>query len=81
MWRGSLEKRTAVRFVMRGSTASAHRLEKFEIASYQTALQWALVLGYTYQASLLEATLTEERQADDVLCSIAERINLTVQAA
>jgi len=61
--------------------ASAHRLEKFEIASYRIALQWALVLGYTYQASLLEATLTEERQADDVLCSIAERINLTVQAA
>jgi ferritin-like metal-binding protein YciE len=60
---------------------SAHRLEEFEIASYQTALQWALVLGYKYQASLLEATLAEERHVDDFLCSIAERINLTVKAA
>ncbi len=61
--------------------ASAHRIEEFEIASYQAALQWALVSGYTYQASLLEATLAEERHADDVLCSIAEHINLTVKAA
>ncbi len=61
--------------------ASAHRIEEFEIASYQAALQWALVLGYTYQASLLEATLAEERHADDLLCSIGERINLAVKAA
>jgi hypothetical protein len=44
-------------------------------------LQWALVLGYTYQASLLEATLAKERRVDDFLCSITERINLTVKAA
>ena len=61
--------------------ASAHRIEEFEIASYQAALQWALILGYTYQASLLEATLAEERHVDDFLSSIAERINLTVKAA
>ena len=30
--------------------ASAHKIEEFEMASYQAALQWALVLGYTYQA-------------------------------
>jgi ferritin-like metal-binding protein YciE len=61
--------------------ASAHKIQQFEIASYQAALQWALVLGYTYQASLLETTLAEERLADDLLCSVAERINLTVKAA
>jgi ferritin-like metal-binding protein YciE len=61
--------------------ANAHRIEEFEIASYQTALQWALVIGKTYQASLLEATLAEERHVDGFLCSIAERINLTVKAA
>jgi ferritin-like metal-binding protein YciE len=61
--------------------ASAHRIEGFEIASYQAALQWALVLGYTYQASLLEATLAEKRHVDDFLCSISERINLAVKAA
>jgi ferritin-like metal-binding protein YciE len=61
--------------------ASAHRIEEFEIASCETALQWALALGYTYQASLLEATLAEQRHVDDSLCGIAERINLTVKAA
>jgi ferritin-like metal-binding protein YciE len=61
--------------------ASAHRIAEFQIASYKAALQWALVLGYTYQASLLEATLAEERNANDVLCSIGERINLGVKAA
>ena len=60
---------------------SAHRIEEFEIASYHAALQWALVLGYTYEASLLETTLVEERRADDFLCSIAEQINLAVKAA
>ncbi len=60
---------------------SAHRIEEFEIASYQAALKWALVLGYTYQASLLEATLAEEQHADDLLCSISGRINLAVKAA
>ena len=56
-------------------------MEIFEIASYEAALQWALVLGYKYQTSLLEETLDEERHVDDSLCSIAERINLTVKAA
>jgi ferritin-like metal-binding protein YciE len=61
--------------------ASARKIEKFKIASYHAALQWALSLGYTYQASLLEATLAEERRADDLLCSIEEQINLAVKAA
>ncbi len=49
---------------------SAHKIEEFEIASYHAALQWALVLGYSYQASLLETTLAEERRVDDFLRSI-----------
>ena len=61
--------------------ASERKIEEFTIASYHAALQWALSLGYTYQASLLEATLAEERRADDLLCSIEERINLAVKAA
>ena len=61
--------------------AGGHKIEEFEIASYQAASQWALVLGYTYQVSLLETTLAEERFTDDLLCSIAERINLAVKAA
>ena len=61
--------------------ASARKIEEFKIASYHAALQWALSLGYTYQASLLEATLDEERRADDLLCSIEEQIILAVKAA
>ena len=60
--------------------ASARKIEEFEIGSYHAALQWALSLGYTYQASLLETTLTEERRADDLFCSIEERINMKVKA-
>ena len=61
--------------------ASARKIEEFEIASYHAALQWALSLGYTYQASLLEATLAEERRANDLFSSVEERINRTVKAA
>jgi ferritin-like metal-binding protein YciE len=61
--------------------ASAHRMEQFEISSYQAALRWASVLGYKYQASLLEATLDEERHVDDSLSKIAEGIDLTAKAA
>jgi ferritin-like metal-binding protein YciE len=61
--------------------ASARKIEEFEIASYHAALQWALSLGYTYQASLLETTLAEERHANDLFSSVEERINLAVKAA
>jgi ferritin-like metal-binding protein YciE len=61
--------------------ASARKIEEFEIASYHAALQWALSLGYTYHASLLETTLAEERHANDLFRSIEERINLAVKAA
>lgn len=61
--------------------ASAHKIEEFEIASYEAALQWALALGHTSQAPLLETTLREKRRADDFLRSIGERINPAVTAA
>ena len=61
--------------------ASARKIEEFETVSYHAAIQWALSLGYTYQASLLEAILAEERRADDLLFSIEERINLAMKAA
>jgi ferritin-like metal-binding protein YciE len=61
--------------------ASARKIEEFETVSYHAAIEWALSLGYTYQASLLEATLAEERRADDLFCSIEERINLAMKAA
>jgi ferritin-like metal-binding protein YciE len=61
--------------------ASAHKLDEFEIASYQAALQWALTLGHPSHASLLETTLREKRRADDFLRSIGERISPAVTAA
>jgi len=61
--------------------ASGHKIGDFEIASYGVALKWALILGYTYEASLLQKTLDEEARADGLLQSIAERINLAAKAA
>ena len=58
-----------------GLIAAAQRVEHYEMASYGTARQWARVLSETAEAELLDQTLKEERHADELLSSIAERIN------
>ena len=52
--------------------AAAQRVEHYEIAAYGTALAYARELGIDEAASLLEATLEEERGADERLSEIAE---------
>lgn len=52
--------------------AAAQRVEHYEIAAYGTAAAYARELGYEEAAELLEATLEEERAADDRLTEIAE---------
>jgi ferritin-like metal-binding protein YciE len=52
--------------------AAAQRVEHYEIAAYGTALAYAQKLGYDEAAELLEATLAEERTADERLSEIAE---------
>ena len=55
-----------------GIISAAQKVEHYEIASYGTLKTLATVLGYTEAASLLEATLQEEKNADNLLSKIAE---------
>jgi ferritin-like metal-binding protein YciE len=52
--------------------AGAQKIEHYEIASYGTARTWASLLGNDEVASLLQETLTEEKEADELLTKIAE---------
>jgi ferritin-like metal-binding protein YciE len=61
--------------------AAAQRVEHYEIASYGTVRQWAMLLGEMAAADLLDRTLKEEGNADHLLTSIAERVNPKAKAA
>jgi ferritin-like metal-binding protein YciE len=61
--------------------AAAQRVEHYEIASYGTVRQWALLLGETNAAELLNLTAKEEGHADHLLTDIAERVNPKAKAA
>ena len=58
-----------------GLIATAQKIEHYEIASYGSARDWAQHLGLTEHAALLEKTLEEEKHADKLLTSIAQREN------
>jgi ferritin-like metal-binding protein YciE len=64
-----------------GLIAGAQKIEHFEMASYGTARDWALLLGYREQAALLQKTLEEEKHADHLLNSIAQRANQAANAS
>ncbi len=55
-----------------GLIGAAQKAEHYEIASYGTLRTFAEVLGYTEVADLLNQTLTEEEEADQILTGIAE---------
>lgn len=56
---------------------AAQRVEHYEISSYGTARAHALQLGYVKAVDLLEQTLGEEKQTDELLTKLAEnRINV-----
>jgi ferritin-like metal-binding protein YciE len=59
--------------------AAAQRVEHYEIAGYGCVHAYAERLGEEKAASLLEQTLEEEKQADELLNGIAEELNLEVQ--
>jgi ferritin-like metal-binding protein YciE len=61
--------------------AAAQRMEHYEIASYGTVRQWAMLLGETAAAELLDQTAKEEGHADHLLTSISERLNPKAKAA
>ncbi|HEY9001464.1 MAG TPA: ferritin-like domain-containing protein [Mucilaginibacter sp.] len=55
-----------------GIISAAQKVEHYEIASYGTLKTLAGVLGYDDAVELLEATLQEEKNADDTLTQVAE---------
>jgi ferritin-like metal-binding protein YciE len=57
-----------------GLIAAANRVEHYEIAAYGSAHRFALTLGLTEVASLLEQTLQEEKNADRKLTQLAENM-------
>ena len=64
-----------------GLIAAAQRVEHYEIAGYGTVRTYANLLGHSDFVSLLEETLTEEKETDELLSGIAERINPEAKAA
>jgi ferritin-like metal-binding protein YciE len=64
-----------------GLIAAAQRVEHYEIAAYGTVRTYARLLGRDNWARLLEETLNEEKETDQLLNSIAARINLEAKAA
>ncbi len=63
-----------------GIIAAAQKIEHYEIATYGTLSAFARALGEDEALSLLEETLSEEKDADEKLTEIAES-SINVQAA
>jgi len=55
-----------------GLIAAAQAVEHYEITRYGTLLAWAKQLGLSEAAGLLEETLVEEENTDEVLSELAE---------
>ena len=58
-----------------GLIATAQKIEHYEIASYGSARDWAAELGLTDHAATLQATLDEEKHADQLLSQLSKRAN------
>lgn len=58
-----------------GLISSAQAVEHYEITRYGTLRRWAEMLGKRNAAALLERTLREESQTDELLDEIAEEAN------
>lgn len=58
-----------------GLISAAQAVEHYEIARYGTLKRWAEMLGMRNAGSLLDRTLKEELQTDELLSSIAEQAN------
>ena len=61
--------------------AAGNQVEHHEIAIYGTLVTWAEVLGENEQAALLEKTLTEEKNADELLTQLSQHINVEAPVA
>ncbi|MEZ0497429.1 ferritin-like domain-containing protein [Sphingomonas sp. IW22] len=56
-----------------GLLASAQAVEHYEITRYGTLRRWAQLLGLDEAVSLIEQTLEEESQTDELLTDIADK--------
>jgi ferritin-like metal-binding protein YciE len=57
-----------------GLIAAAQHVEHYEMAGYGSVRAWADKLGYETQAELLQRTLDEEKETDELLTQLAEQI-------
>jgi ferritin-like metal-binding protein YciE len=65
-----------------GLLAAAQAVEHYEMSRYGTLRTWARELGLEQAVKLLDATLAEEKKADETLSKIAEAdVNQHAQAA
>lgn len=60
--------------------ACGQQVEHHEMAVYGTLRTWANILGLTEDARVLESILNEEKQADKLLSSISDGVNLQAAA-
>ena len=63
-----------------GLLSAAHAVEHYEIARYGTLIAWAKQLGLADAVPLLEATLKEEKETDQLLTRLASA-NVNKKAA
>jgi ferritin-like metal-binding protein YciE len=63
-----------------GLISKAQHVEHYEMAGYGTVRTYALTLGETEHAELLQQTLNEEEQADKLLTTLAEA-SINIEAA
>lgn len=55
-----------------GMIAAAQAVEHYEITRYGTLVSWAQTLGHSQAATVLQATLDEEKATDAKLTALAE---------
>ena len=64
-----------------GLISKAQHVEHYEMAGYGTVCSWAQILGEEHHAELLQQTLEEEKNADQLLTQIAESsVNINAEA-
>jgi ferritin-like metal-binding protein YciE len=61
--------------------AAGQRVEHYEMAVYWALRSFANILGETSDSQLLEQTLKEEHHADQLLSTIADRVNSYAEKA
>ena len=62
-----------------GLISAAQRVEHYEIAAYGCVRTYANLLGENDAAGLLEQTLKEEKETDQKLTKLAEKINVEAE--